>query len=345
MSFTLAVWLIDGATGARARLLPALLSAFGVGWCFGFGYFLAGLWWIGTAFLVDADSFAWLMPFAVIGLPVLLAFFPALAFALARALWPAGAGRLFSFAATMAATEWLRGHVFTGFPWNAYGYALAGEIHLAQILSVIGLPGLTLVTVVDPGQPGASRRRRRRGSRWSRRVPVLALRRPRRDGGLRLRLRLAGDRNRHGARRAAAHHAAGDVQQDDKFRPEMRDEVLKRYLDLSDRATGPDTPGLDGCHAADLAGIGLPLPRLARTPTRSPTSPSCCRRARRLITGAGRAEDAAPDPDELRYFNSVHVIDSERLDPRHLRQGASRARSASICRFRHVLERARPPGR
>ena len=48
------------------------------GWWFGLGYFVPGLYWIGYAFLVDASTFAWLMPFAVLGLPAYLALFTAL---------------------------------------------------------------------------------------------------------------------------------------------------------------------------------------------------------------------------------------------------------------------------
>src|SRR5207245_9906370 len=51
LSFPVLVWLIDGCgTGP----LGGLLAAAGIGWWFGFGYFLAGLYWIGNAFLVDA---------------------------------------------------------------------------------------------------------------------------------------------------------------------------------------------------------------------------------------------------------------------------------------------------
>ncbi len=58
------VWLIDAAPGPRAAALA--------GWGAGFGYFVTGLYWIGHAFLVDAEKFAWLMPFAVTLLPAFL---------------------------------------------------------------------------------------------------------------------------------------------------------------------------------------------------------------------------------------------------------------------------------
>ena len=75
LTFPVMVWLIDGAGAGRWRGVPAAAMA---GWWFGLGYFVPGLYWIGYAFLVDASTFAWLMPFAVLGLPAYLALFTAL---------------------------------------------------------------------------------------------------------------------------------------------------------------------------------------------------------------------------------------------------------------------------
>jgi apolipoprotein N-acyltransferase len=70
------VWLLDGAAGAPRRPRRERFgAAAALGWCFGFGYFLGGLWWIGAAFLVDGDQFAWLLPIAVTILPAGLALF------------------------------------------------------------------------------------------------------------------------------------------------------------------------------------------------------------------------------------------------------------------------------
>ena len=66
-------------------------SAAIAGWWFGFGYFLAGLYWIGHAFLVDAKTFGWLLPFAVIGLPACWRSSPRFGLALARLIWTRGA--------------------------------------------------------------------------------------------------------------------------------------------------------------------------------------------------------------------------------------------------------------
>ena len=108
----------------RAGMRSPTLAAAEIGWWFGFGYFLAGLFWIGEAFLVEAETFAVLLPFAVTLLPAGLALFYAAATALASLFWRPGALRVVALALAIAAVEWMRGHVLTGFPWNVLGYAL-----------------------------------------------------------------------------------------------------------------------------------------------------------------------------------------------------------------------------
>lgn len=78
LTFPVLVWLIDGSAAGRLDGVPAAAIA---GWFFGFGYFLAGLYWVGHAFLVDAKTFGWLLPFAVTALPAGLALFTAAGFA------------------------------------------------------------------------------------------------------------------------------------------------------------------------------------------------------------------------------------------------------------------------
>src|SRR5207247_3966215 len=65
ITFPILVWLVDGVAGGP---FGGVLAAARVGWWCGFGYFVAGLYWVGHAFLVDAKTFGWLLPFAVIAL-------------------------------------------------------------------------------------------------------------------------------------------------------------------------------------------------------------------------------------------------------------------------------------
>src|SRR5690606_12105430 len=113
VTLPIAVCLIDGSAAVR---WSGAWSAAIAGWCFGFGYFVAGVYWVGYAFLVDAKTFGWLLPVAVAGLPAYLALYTALGFAVARLFWLRGPERLFAFAIALSCGEWLRGHLLTGFP-------------------------------------------------------------------------------------------------------------------------------------------------------------------------------------------------------------------------------------
>src|SRR4051794_30142168 len=235
LSFPVTVWLIDGAGAGRMHGVPAAAMA---GWWFGFGYFVPGLYWIGYAFLVDAPTFAWLLPFAILGLPAYLALFTAFGFALARLIWSSDASRVLALAASLTIAEWLRGHMLSGFPWNAFGYALTEPLALAQTASLIGLWGLTFLSVAIFASPavlidGASRGRRP----WI--APSLAL----------LLLVVMAI---YGAFRLALQptsQVAGvklrimqpNLPQDARFNYSAKAQVMQKYLALSDRATGPQS--------------------------------------------------------------------------------------------------------
>ncbi|MEL7030452.1 MAG: apolipoprotein N-acyltransferase, partial [Pseudomonadota bacterium] len=117
VAVTILVWLIDIAAD---RPRPLRAASF-IGWTFGFGYFLVGIYWVSFSMLVEADRFAWMIPFAVSGLPAFLALFSAAAAALAAKLWRPGSQRVVIFAVIWVLSEYLRGHILTGFPWNLFG--------------------------------------------------------------------------------------------------------------------------------------------------------------------------------------------------------------------------------
>lgn len=177
------VWLIDGSRplgevgdepGARLSdlrgtpLRRSVVRAATAGWWFGFGYFFFGLFWIGEAFLVEADKFAWLLPFAVTLMPAGLAVFTGLAAASARIFWPTGMARVLVLALTLSVSEWLRGHILTGFPWNVFGYALTYPLPMMQAAALIGIYGLTILTVIIFASPLVSIADARGGKAWGR---------------------------------------------------------------------------------------------------------------------------------------------------------------------------------
>jgi apolipoprotein N-acyltransferase len=301
---TVAVWLIDGAVGTTPwRRFGA---AFGTGWWWGFGYFLAGLWWLGAAFLVEADKFAWAMPLGVIALPAGLAFFPALAFGCARLLWPSGIGRILLLAVVLTVSEWLRGHVLTGFPWNVYGMMLAGQSQISQFASLGGLYGLTLVAIAIAAAPATLGTAEGGKRRWS--APLVAL--------LALTLLLG-----FGAWRVPAGPAplvAGvklrlmqpNLAQDAKFSPSNGEAILNHYLALSDRATSPATLGVQDVTHLIWPESAFPF-LLGRSPAALSRIAALLPPGTTLITGAARAGDALPGESRPPIYNSIQVVDDE----------------------------------
>lgn len=164
IAFPVLVWLLDGASSpSSVRGLHRLKPAFVIGWWFGFGYFLAGLWWVGSAVLVDGDDYAWALPFAVMGLPAGLAFFFAFATALARLFWADGISRIFTLAFAFALVEWLREFVLTGFPWNPIGFAAMPIPLLMQSVAVVGVTGMNALAVLVFSMPALLSGTRHRG--------------------------------------------------------------------------------------------------------------------------------------------------------------------------------------
>ncbi len=148
VSFPGLLWLDDGSASAGA--------SFRLGWVYGFGFFLAGLYWIAAALFVDIARFWWLVPFAAAGLPAGFAVYTGLALLvtglLARNLNLPPPARVFAFAIAWSAAEWARGHALTGLPWNLIGYAWSGgfpgAIAMLQSVAVVGIYGLSFVTVL-----------------------------------------------------------------------------------------------------------------------------------------------------------------------------------------------------
>ena len=113
----------------------------------GFGWFLASVWWISLS-LVTGDTNYWpLVPLPLIGIPLILASFWVPAAALAHRLGRGTGARLGWLLLFLALCEWARGHIGTGFPWNAPGYLFSANLPLLQSASLVGLYGLTLLAL------------------------------------------------------------------------------------------------------------------------------------------------------------------------------------------------------
>ncbi|MCH7554721.1 MAG: apolipoprotein N-acyltransferase [Proteobacteria bacterium] len=223
VAFSGLVWLIDGSATRRA--------AFAAGWWFGLGHFVSGLYWIGIALMTDPERYAWLVAPAVLAISAGLALFPALV-ALAARLCPPGVSRALGLALAWVVAEWLRGWLFTGFPWNLMGTVWASSEPMMQFAAYGGVFGLGLITVAVAAAPSTLAG----GGRGPTLIAGLVLLALWGGGMARLAAYPAGDvveevRLRLVQPNVAQHH---------KWQPEKREALFRRHLALT-RSAGFET--------------------------------------------------------------------------------------------------------
>lgn len=122
---------------------------FWLGFCYGYGYFLAGIYWIAISLLVDAQKFAWLIPFALTLIPAVLAlYFAFLALVYKKFRFKLLSQNIVFFAILWVIFEILRSILFTGFPWNLLGYSLFFSDYMVQSANIFGIYGLSFLAVI-----------------------------------------------------------------------------------------------------------------------------------------------------------------------------------------------------
>ncbi|MBS0524943.1 MAG: apolipoprotein N-acyltransferase [Proteobacteria bacterium] len=278
------VWLWDTAPTARIAGLRA--------WAWGLGHFTVGSYWIVEAFFVPPADFAPLAVPAVLGLAIVLGIFPAAAAWTAKKLalrWPYLAGhyrRLVLLAIAWTAAEWVRGHIFTGYPWNPLGHVWAFATPLLQSASLVGVYGLGTLSFMILAAPAAG---------W--RASVAAL----------LAVGVAGGAGRAVMGAVDAPTTAPlirivqpNIPQAEKWRPESRAAQLKKLIDLSRRDGFDKLAAVVWPETASPFIIQPDSPGLAMLAVAAP-------RGGYLLTGTARAGDNIQDG----VWNSLLAIDPE----------------------------------
>ena len=297
------VWLLDGCHARHGSLAPRLKCAALVGFWFGFGFFLAGLYWIAEAFLVEPWRHGWLIPLVMTAMPGGMALFFVAAAVLAMLLWLPGVGRVFALAIALGLAEYARGHVLTGLPWNLIGYGLLATLPMMQLAALFGVYALSLLAVLLVASPAAMFAPA--GSRLGGGKGTVAL--------AALLLVLLGLGYVWGERRLAAAEVTStgvrlrivqaNVDQANKWRPENSVEIFTEYLDLT------KSGGLSGISIVIWPETAVPFP-VADAPEALADIGATLPEGTSLVVGSGRFGEENADGGTPIY-NSLLVIDDQ----------------------------------
>lgn len=146
-----------------AIMVPALLfwlwlgrsprQAFFLGYLFGLGFFATGVSWVSISMYRFGGMGVLLSGIATVLFILFLALFPALLGWLARHYWPRlslGSYCLLCLPALWVLLEWVRGWIFTGFPWLSLGYSQT-ESPLAGFAPILGVYGVSWAVAFSAG--------------------------------------------------------------------------------------------------------------------------------------------------------------------------------------------------
>ncbi len=304
VTMSVSVWLLDGcgAKNDAGLLWMRLRTAALAGWWLGFGYFVGGLYWLGAAFLVEPDRFAWALPLGVLGLPAVLGLFTALGFAVALMVWSSGAARILALTFGLGLAELARAYLFTGFPWNEFGMAFGQFAALGQAASIVGLHGLTPVVIALFAAPATLTDETFRQWRFSPTAIAIVVFAVIFGFGV-WRLHLGSVEMTPNVRLRIMQP---NLAQDAKFRPAAGPEILRRYLDLSDRSTSPSVAGLVNVTHLIWPESAFPFV-LSREPQALGMIASTLGKHTILLTGAIRMESGSSVEDKA--YNSLLAVD------------------------------------
>lgn len=291
------IWLWQGATPRTAAVL---------GFCFSFGTFAAGTYWLYISVHGFGGAPIWLALALMLALVLIMSSYQALlGWGVARWLPAEGALRwLVGIPAAWVLVEWLRGWLFSGFSWLSLGLSQT-DTWLRGFAPVLGMHGISLLLLLGAGAIVTLLR----GTLRERMVALAALLLPWPGGAL-----LGGVEWTHvTGDPVAVAIVQGAIPQDEKWLQANRDTTLRTYRDLSRSAFGTPLIVWPEAAAPDLANnlVGF-LGGLYK---------EASARGSALVLGVLRA-DPAPGgkAGEEIYFNAIVALADQVswYDKRHL---------------------------
>jgi len=133
-----------------------------LGWLHGMAFWLISIPWIIPTLEIHGQLPGWLAVLGLLALASYLALFTGAFAAVGAVLWRrGGAVILFGIPATWVVVEWLRGHLFAGFPWNLAAYAWIDIPGALELSAWVGPYGVAFLLVLSNSAMALAIRRKR----------------------------------------------------------------------------------------------------------------------------------------------------------------------------------------
>ncbi|NNF77479.1 MAG: apolipoprotein N-acyltransferase, partial [Rhizobiales bacterium] len=231
----------------------------------------------------------------------------------ASLFWTSGVGRIAVLASGFTALEWVRGHIFTGFPWATVGYSAGAFEGLEQLAAYGGVYGLTFLVVLAGACPAVlaaddeEAARGMSGRIFAMTAILLAT----------AVIWIAGAARLSGSQPAFEEDVRvriiqPNIAQNRKWDPKYRTEIFNSLLELSDMATNPEVTGVKDVTHVLWPESAIPF-LLEANPKAKEQIAELLPPNVTLITGALRRGVAGQfgAANDRRARNSVLVIDHE----------------------------------
>ena len=144
--FFLIVYIKKKSKGVYRKKKPYWKNLFLVGVSFGFGFYLSGIFWIAYS-LTFEENFKFLIPFAVLFIPLFLSLFNGLTTLAIGHFLNYNFSSILLFSASLSLSDYLRGKILTGFPWNLWAYSWSWTPEILQTLNFLGVYAFNILVL------------------------------------------------------------------------------------------------------------------------------------------------------------------------------------------------------
>ena len=138
---------VNKRSKSKYRKKPYYKNFFYIGYFFGIGFFLSGVYWISYSLTFD-ESLKAIIPFSFTLIPISLGIFFGIASLISGPFIKNDFRSFFLFCLVYSSVDYLRGKIFSGFPWNLWSYTWSWFTEIIQVLNFIGFYAFNSISIV-----------------------------------------------------------------------------------------------------------------------------------------------------------------------------------------------------